>query len=52
MTIDWVHGVGQSTICQTLLQIAFRMLVRASPQLVLIQLVYCQLHLISLSLRI
>ena len=30
MTIDWVHGVGQSPVCQILLQIAVRMLVTAS----------------------
>ena len=31
MTIDWVHGVSQSPVCQILLQIAVRMLVTASP---------------------
>ena len=31
MTIDWFHGVGQSPVCQILLQIAGRMLVTASP---------------------
>ena len=29
MTIDWVHGVGQSSVCQILLQISVRMLVTA-----------------------
>ena len=31
MTIDWVHEIGQSPVCQILLQIAVRMLVTASP---------------------
>ena len=31
MTIDWVHGVDQSPVCQILLQIAVMMLVAASP---------------------
>ena len=31
MTIDWVHGVDHSPVCQILLQIAVRMLVTASP---------------------
>ena len=31
MTIDWVHGVGQSPVCQILLQIAVTMLVTNSP---------------------
>ena len=31
MPIAWVHGVGQSPVCQILLQIAVRMLVTASP---------------------
>ena len=31
MTIDWVHGIGQSPVCQILLQIVVRMLVTASP---------------------
>ena len=33
MTIDWVHGVGQSPVCQILLQIAVRMLVTASSRI-------------------
>ena len=31
MTIDWVQGIGQSPVCQILLQTAARMLVTASP---------------------
>ena len=30
---DWVHGVGQSPVCQILLQIAVMMLVTTSPSL-------------------
>ena len=31
MTIHWVFGVGQSPVCQILLQIAVRMLVATIP---------------------
>ena len=31
MTIDWVQRIGQSPVCQILLQTAARMLVTASP---------------------
>ena len=33
MTIDWVHGVGQSPVCQILLQIAVRMLINSAGML-------------------
>ena len=31
MTEDWVHGVGHSPVCQTLLQIVVRAVITSSP---------------------
>ena len=31
MTKDWVHGVGHSPVCQTLLQIIVRAVITSSP---------------------